>query len=346
MSFQYRMNKVIVVVGAVLGLTAIVLAGACAPSEEATVYEWRWGDTDSPDSPHAQSSMRFADEVRERTDGRIDITVYPGEALGDWVQVCSEVSQGTVEGTLSCLPTDYDKRLNVVYTPLLVTDYEEARAAYAFPDGWLYVLLDELAAEQNMKLLGCWPSGFGCCSFKGDLPEGLMDPTVDKRMKMRVWPAKTAELWSECMGYTPTPIAWAELFTSMQQGVIETQVGGTPYINWDHLRDVTDHLVFYRDHLEAHFFILNLDLWNSLPDELQQMVGEVASEEANKQWEECESTDLEYLQKFRDYGANVVIPTEEEFRIQKQHIRDCVWPQLPDVLGQEVVDYLLANAPD
>jgi TRAP-type C4-dicarboxylate transport system substrate-binding protein len=332
----------------------ISLVPGCAPStpggEEPSggksTYHWRWADINPEDAPSVQADKRVIQEIKDKSDGRIVIDLYTGGALGDWIDNCGEVRRGTIEMTCVCLPTDYDPRINVVYCPLLTTSWEEAKAAYNSPDGWLFGLLNELMQGTGITLLGSFPDGFGCCSFAKQLPPSPMDPDVDKKMKMRVWPSKAAEMWSERMGYTPTPIAWAELFTAMQTGVVDTEVGGTPYLNWAHLRDVTKYLIYYADHMEAWFYMINKELYDGLSSEDQKIIADACAHEAAGRFEAAEAQDLEYLQKFRDLDAceQVIIPTAEEYAKMKEAIRADVWPQLYDVIGSDIMDYVIANA--
>jgi len=337
-----------------LGMAAILLISAipgCAPAPEEAppegekpTYHWRFADINPEDAASCQSDKAVIKEIEEKSNGRIVIDFYPGQALGDWIEVCGELKRGTIEMTNSCLATDYDPRLNVVYCPLLTTNWDEAADAYSSPDGWLYGLLDELTSGTGIKLLGAWPMGFGCCSFAKNLPPSPMDPDVDKKMKMRIWPCKSAELWSKRMGYTPTPVAWAELFTAMQTGVVDTEVGGTPYLNWAHIRDVSKYLIWYKDHMEGWFFQISKQVWDGLSAEDQKIILDACSHEAAGRFEAAEAEDLEYLQKFRDYGTEVLIPTDAEMKKMQDAIRSDVWPQLVDVVGSDIVDYVVANA--
>jgi len=346
-----RKWQILVAVGAAAILLISAIPG-CAPGAEEgappggekPTYHWRWSELNPEDSASAQSAQRVIDEIFDKSGGRIVIDLYPGMALGDWIEVCGEMRRGTIECQLVCLPTDYDPRINVVYFPLLTTNWEEAEDAYSSPDGWLYGLLDELMMGTGIKLLGSWPMGFGCCSFAKELPPSPMDPDVDKKMKMRIWPCKSAELWASRMGYIPTPTTWAELFTAMQTGVVDTEVGGTPYLNWAHIRDVSKYLIWYKDHMEAWFFMISKMVWDELSAEDQKIILDACVRETIGRFEAAEAEDLEYLQKFRDYGTEVLIPTEAEFKKMQEAIRADVWPQLIDVVGSDIVDFVVANA--
>lgn len=348
-----RQWQILLAVGIVAGLLLSAVPG-CAPApaeegapptEEAT-YHWRWADINPEDAPSVEAARRVIQEIDEKSNGRIVIDLYPGGALGDWIENCGEVRRGTIEMTCVCLPTDYDPRINVVYVPLMTTDWAQAKAAYGSPDGWLFGLLSDLMEGTGIKLLSSFPDGFGCCSFSEKLPPSPMDPDVDKKMKMRVWPSKAAELWSSRMGYTPTPIAWAELFTAMQTGVVDTEVGGTPYLNWAHLRDVTKYLIYYADHMEAWFYMINKELWYGLSPADQKIVADACAHESAGRFEAAEAQDLDYLQQFRDLDAceQVLIPTAEEYAKMKEAIRSDVWPQLYGVIGSDIMEFVIANA--
>ena len=124
-----------------LSVAILVVLGllAQAPTADAQTYQYKWrmSQTHPADSPFGRAAEAFAAEVKQRTNGRIEITVYHAGVLGDWTLSDELVMRGSVELNLGPVAPTYDPRLNIAYyTPYLFKTFKEGRAAYA-KGGWI-----------------------------------------------------------------------------------------------------------------------------------------------------------------------------------------------------------------
>lgn len=336
----------------ILIFAAMPLLTACpaAPEEvtpepeevtpEKLTYHWRFSDYSPSGSPSAIASKRFAEKVLEASNGRIVIDVYDSEVLGDWVMAFEEVMRGTIEMAMALTPAAYDPRFELLGLPYLVNSYEQAGVAFS-PTGLLYEINCRILEDVGIKGLAAWPRGFGGIAFTR-LPPSPSDPDVDKEMKIRIWASKTVELLTERFGYMPTVIPGAESFQALQTGVVEAAIGCDPVTAWEHWRDVMNYWLQINDHYEISWFIINLDLWNSLSDEDQQILMDVALEESVIRFGEYVAQEDEYRQKFRDYGIEVIIPTQEELDKCAAVAREDIWPEVEPRIGKALMDEITA----
>ena len=184
------------------------------PSAGAQTYKWRLNQGHPKDSPFGKAAEAFAAEVKQRTNGRIDITVYHAGALGDWVLMNEMVMRGSVELDLNPVAPTYDPRLNIAYyTPYLFKTFQEGKVAYA-KGGWINNMLDDLFAGVNTKGLSVLPLGMSGATVRR-VPPSPGDPDVSKGLKIRVMPLKVCELTYKRLGYIPVAIPYAcLLYTS------------------------------------------------------------------------------------------------------------------------------------
>lgn len=298
-------------------------------------YKWRMPQVHPVGSDYDLCAKAFADEVKERTDGRIKITVYSGGVLCDWVECYERVVRGDYEITLQSIAPTYDPRLNIAYyMPYMFITTEEAKEAYK-RGGWIYNMVSDLLLEQGIKGLAIFPVGWSGLTTREE-PKGWrrMKPN---RMKIRVMPLKACEWTWERLGYIASTISYAEAFSAIERGVADGQSGGPPFQGYQ-FRDIQGVWIQYNDYLEPWWFYVNLDLWNTLTEHDQGVLSEAAERQVDGRWDYFLKEDEEYRKKMKDFGLKIIMPTDQEFKAFADAIRKDVWPKLEDYMGKALVD--------
>jgi TRAP-type C4-dicarboxylate transport system substrate-binding protein len=329
------MKKLFMIFFALL-VCIVVLAPAAGFAAEPE-YKWRMAQVHPVDSDYDLRAKGFAQKVEERTNGRIHIDVFSGGVLGDWTETFEMVSRGSLEVNMAQANSNFDPKLNLAYYfPYLVKDIDEAKKVYG-KDGWAYKIIQDLWEAHNVKALAVIPLGMSGVSLR-EKPASYADPTVNNQMKVRVMPIKPCELTYEAMGYISTPIPYAEAYSAIQTGIADGQMGGPPFQAWQ-FKDVNKVWIQYNDYFESWWIAVNLDLWNKLSPEDQEILRTAALEESDIQWERAAAEDEEYRNKLKDeYGWEIVMLSQEELTTIADHVRKVVWPKLEDLLGKELMD--------
>ncbi|MCG8693646.1 MAG: TRAP transporter substrate-binding protein DctP [Minwuiales bacterium] len=316
------------------GILAIVLS-----LSQGLAAEWRLSTSYQPGSDGHEGSLDFAQRVKDKTNGRINIEVYPANQLGDWVEVYEQVMNGAVEMTMGAVPSTFDSRLAIDSFPYAVTDYAEAQKAYS-PGGYLYEIVDEIVAGQGVKILSTWAKGMGGGAFAETVPNPY-DPNAKQGMKLRVWPGGvTARALMERFGYSVTMIPWDEVYTAMQTGVVEGVIGGNPELTVTNFLDITKMYIQYNNHFENHYIMMNRDLFESLPSEDQAAILQVAIDIMSERFPLAEASDEAYMQQMRDAGIEVVTFSPEQAAAFAAVARQDVWPEIKDEIGDELYSRL------
>jgi TRAP-type C4-dicarboxylate transport system substrate-binding protein len=275
------------------------------------------------------------------SDGRIVIDVHHSAVLGDWIDVFEETMMGTIEiEWATSYNTIHDPRLNVVWIPYAVTNWEEVFRTYS-PGGFIWEKADAMHTDLGVVTLNSIPDGFiGMGATR--LPPSPGDPDVAKEMKIRVWGAIPPEKLMERFGYLPTVMPWSEVFTAMQQGVVEAVYGGSVISTYDSLRDVMTHWLPYRGNYEGLVSIMNAQLFHSLSAEDQGIIMSAAKEAQDTRMGEAEASEIEFTQKFADYGVEVVEFTQAEYDNFRDVAAADVWPELQPLIGKALLDQAVA----
>ena len=320
-----------------LAVVTVLMGGAAmSGTADAQEHSLRLSTLMKPDSDGAKAAQRFADKVAEKTEGRIEITVYPASQLGDWIEVHEQVSFGALDLAMQPLSNSYDQRLAIAWFPYTTTTYESAEQAFS-DGGYIDEIVDDVIADQNLKLLGVYGVGMGGAGFATEV-DNPTDPDARHNLKVRIWPGGTTHRYlMERLGYNTATVPWAELYTGLQTGVVDGQIGGTPELALDNFEDVTKTWIQYNDHFEPAWIFVNRGLYNSLSEADQKALLDAAQEVTKERFAEVEKADQAFLQQMRDAGIEVVVldgPTLEKFA---RVTREEVWPQIQDEVGEDVM---------
>ena len=327
--------------------TALVIAG-CGNSgtegeegDAAPTYDLRCSVMHGVDHIDTIQAQKAADLIKERTEGAINITVYPSNQLGDYTAVFSEVMMGTIDMAVMCVTGEMDPRLEIYSIPYLFSSWEECREKGAYGTDF-FNLFDSYMQELGCTTLGFFNDAFAGLAWAGDgltdLPQTL-DYNVDKQdMMMRVPPYQTYNLVMQAMGFSTTSIAYAELYPALQTGVADGWIGGGPYLNYMEFLDVID---YYVDALTIQDFIIayiNKDLFDSMPEDYQQIIIDVFTEVCYEQSVQMEEYNNSYIAELEANGVECYVPTEEEVATFAAYVRETVWPQLDETFGEGVME--------
>lgn len=292
-----------------------------------------------PGSDAAVAAQEFAKRVAERTGGEVKVNVYPASQLGDWVEVHAQVMQGAIDMAMQPLSTSFDKGLAIAWFPYMTATYDSAEKAFS-AGGFVAEIVDGIIEKQGLKLLGVFGDGMGGAGFAARVEEPG-NPDIKKGLKIRVWPGGTTHRYlMENFGYNVAVVPWAELYTGMQTGVVDGQIGGTAQMALDNFKDITETWVQYNDHFELSWFFMNRSRFDSLPEADRKAIMDVAQEITKERFEAVRKADAKALDVMREAGIEVVTFDDSTLERLASTAQREVWPQIEDEVGSEVMSQL------
>ncbi|RKL64801.1 C4-dicarboxylate ABC transporter substrate-binding protein [Salipaludibacillus neizhouensis] len=328
-------------------LLASLVVSACSSSEGASGEKEKAGDTidirlsgQSPDDhPSTQALYKFAKQVKEKTEGRINVKVYPANQLGDYTTVYKEIGRGTLDMALISLPGELDDRLRLNFVPYLVKDYKDIDSVIG-TDSYVFNKLQEVNNEQGVQLLGFHANGFGGIGTTKEMTN-LLDLGEDKGLLLRVPPDDVFRQPMVDIGFRTVTIPYADLYTSLQTGAADGWSGGEASLNYLGYRDVIKYYYQTNDFFNADALIINKSLLDGLNEEDRKLIEELSKEMMAESIETSESYDKEYMEKLKEEGITVVEFSEEEVNKLAEYVRENTWPKLKERLGDDIIDELL-----
>jgi len=293
-----------------LGLsTALASHAACAQE-----FKFRFSADSATTNIKVQAFQKWADLVKEKSDGRISIRVYPSAQLYNDVNVIPAVGSGTVDMAAppSSLLTSIVPESAVFELPSLWgISYDQYRQLLA--GGFGQELGRRFEEKLGVKILGYY--NMGAWVWGTTRKSSLIQQPADFRdKKMRVVGNPLVEQTLSAMGAQPVQMAWPEVPTALLQGVIdglETTMSGLDSVKgWELVGNLT-----YSNHKYTPYVaIMNMRSWKKLPADLQQVMLDTMEESVRWQDAELEKINRNAIERFREKGVQVKELTPAEVR--------------------------------
>lgn len=299
-------------------------------------------DSGAKGSPSGDALDRWAALVEEGTGGEVTVDVFYQNELGSQAEVFDLFVAGDIDMMINWPITAYDERLGVLFTPYMVTDWDEAFEAYA-PGGWVNEILVGIYDDLGLKFFGPWPEGFNGIASRGKY---AMTAEEASDLKIRV-PAMFPMAESvQALGYQTATIDWSEVFTAIQTGVVDGDGANIIYWDYEYFRDVLDYYNQTNMQFVTGIIAMNSVSWEGLPPEHQKVVEEAAIKVMEEAFDEAQERNQHYIDQAKAAGMNYIEPSEEELAEMAKKVRKEVWPLMEERIGSEIMDAIRENASD
>ncbi len=197
---------------------------------------------------------------------------------------------------------------------------------------------NEDLADANMKVLGLWDNGL----YQITCNKAIRKPADLQGVRIRITPSDIIKTYWEKWGAETTPMAFAELFTALQQGVVDGQFN--PYSNIESQRfyEVQKFMTISEHGYLTYPLIINNEFFEGLPDDLQQAVTEAAEEASAYNREIAFDVNQEAFEVIKDAGTTEIIDLNpDERQAFKDAVVPSVWKQYEDRIGRDIINELL-----
>ncbi len=225
-------------------------------------------------NPKHEASLKFAEVVKEKSGGRIEVQVGPGAQFGEDVPLLTALRTGTVDfsansqGPVSSLIPEY----SAFGLPFLFATLPQA---WKVLDGPVGQELAKITEGTGLILLGYWDNGIRHISNK---TRPINTPDDLKGLKIRV-PAdpSTIEIL-KALGADPQQIQFSELYVALQQGVVDGQENPLMNIWSSKLYEVQKYISYTAHKYEMTVFIMSKRTYDKLSEADRQIIREAAAE--------------------------------------------------------------------
>lgn len=253
---------------------------------------------------------RFKETVEKKTNGQVEVQIYPNSALGSLRVTFESMQLGNLEAMMSDAVTAANVA-PVYAVPELPYIFKDLDHVHKVLDGPLgKQITDELLQKGGIRTLVVYDT-----TFRKIFSKRPINSIADmKGMKVRVPEAQNYLRAMQLLGANPTPVAWGELYTALQTGVVEGFENKAEAAYQAKLHEQTKYAAY-----TGHIFCINpllvSDKWfKSLPADTQKIVQDAASESLSWQRGYAPTSEKEYEQKMKDAGVTWTSPDVAPFR--------------------------------
>lgn len=259
-------------------LAALALAtGLAAGAARAAEFTLTFGSA----SPEAENNFSWTHlevlqrEIEARSGGRIEVKMFPGAQLGGIESLVNQVKDGIIQaadpadGHVAATFPD----IQVFGIPYVFVSREVAWRVLDGPFG--RKMREKMAADSGLRPL-FWSENGGFRHYTNNTREirtaadmgGLKMRTMNHPLHMEI---------AKSLGMSPTPIAWGELYTALQTGVVEGQENAIPTFLIPKLYEVQKYMVLDGHVYSINMVVLNEAWYQALPEELKVAIEQAAT---------------------------------------------------------------------
>jgi tripartite ATP-independent transporter DctP family solute receptor len=289
------------------GATIIVLAMA-GPAPAQT--KLKWAHVYEVTEPYHTEALWAASEIRKRTNGKFDITVFPASQLGNESQLHEGLGLGTIDivyAGINFVASTY-KPLGISGAPFMLRDLDHWKA---YRDSKLFSdLVQGYDEKTRHKIVAL--TYYGQRHVTANKP--IRKPEDMKGMSLRVPAAPLSLMFTKSVGANATPIAFSDVYNALQQGLVDGQENPLPTIMAKKFYEVQSHIVLTGHITESMVTVVGNHVWNKLTPDEQKLFADTLKEAAARATEAIEASERILAGEFKKLGKTMVEPDREAFR--------------------------------
>ena len=284
-----------------LALTGIAVAMAVSGTAYAA-EQLKFAHVYETSEPYHKWALWFADEIKKRSNGQYEVEVFPASSLGKEV----DINEGLSLGTVDMIWTGF-QFAGRAYGPISISGYPYV---YASVQHWKNFIASDLfqdLAEGYHKATGnkaITATYYGQRHVTSKKP--IRTPADMKGLKIRTPNAPAYTIFPKATGANPTPIAFAEVYLALQQGVVEAQENPLTTIQAKKFYEVQSHINLTGHITDSLLGIIGGPLWDRLDDAGKKLFSETLTEAAANCTAAIEKNESELVAWFESQGNTVV----------------------------------------
>ncbi|MEZ2131652.1 MULTISPECIES: TRAP transporter substrate-binding protein [unclassified Sinorhizobium] len=302
-----------------LGLALPVALMVAGPATaEIREHQLKFASANNKGHPQVMGMEKFAELVKEKSGGKIEIKLFPGGVLGGDVQTVSALQGGVVEMTVlnAGILAGNVKQFGAVDLPFLFNSGEEADKVMDGPFG---TSLMKLLPDTGLVGLAYWELGFRNLTNDRHPVTKLEDI---KGLKIRTIQSPIPIALFNSLGANAVPLPYTELYTALETGTVDGQENPAANIINAKFYEVQKYMTVTRHQYNPQIVLVSKKFWDGLNDEEKAVLQSAATEARDYQRKVSREQDAKAIEEIKSNGMEVSELSPEE----TQKLRDAVKP--------------------
>lgn len=281
------------------------------------------------------AAAKFEEILESNEDVDMSVEIHPNASLGSEGDAIEQVISGSLEMTTVAGDSNLANtipEMNVFGIPYIFDDKEHA---YNALDGEAGQNILNLAEDNGMKGLGYWEVGMR--HLTNNTTE-IVEPADAEGLSIRVQPAPVWEEHMRALGANPTPVDFNELYSSLDQGVVDGQENPLATIESMKFYEVQNYVSLTGHTYSPAVTLMNLEFYESLSDIEVEALENAVEEAKEYQRDFLEEKEQEIITLLEEEGVTITEPNREAFREATSNVSEAVSNEVPEDIIQSLID--------
>ncbi|WP_424686217.1 MAG: TRAP transporter substrate-binding protein [Halarcobacter ebronensis] len=299
----------------------------------------------SPNTPKGKAADYFEKRLEELSEGRIDVQVYPSSQLYKDNAVLKALKLDSVQMAAPSF-SKFGKivpQLALFDLPFLFKDVDHL---HRVQDGEVGQKLKDMVTDKGYVALSFWDNGFKQLSSSS---KPLILPEDAEGQKFRIMSSKVLEAQFHAVGANPQMMPFSEVYSGLQQGVIDGQENTNSNIFTKKFHEVQKYLTVTNHGYLGYLVVMSQKFWNSLPADLQEDVKQAMNDATQKEREFAAQLNNEQFGLIKEYaektGKLEIINLNDEQKDAWRNAVSKIYPEFYDAnsIGEDLIKGALAT---
>lgn len=260
--------------GSAVALTAMLAANA-ALAEGGVIKFGHDNKTDPFENPAHACTAVFSNVLASGTNGSVTVEVFGSNQLGTAAEHVQQVRDGILQATLTSTGAlaSYYPRIDVLNLPFAFSDISSTYSVYDGPFG--AALARDIEAELgDVVVLGFPDTGGFFAVTNSKRPIAELADFQDVRIRTMTLPSHQKIMQS--LGAEAYPLAWGEVYSGLQTGVIDGQMNPVPTISFSNFSEVQKYMTLTNHLFSPYTLMVNRAFYEGLSDSERAVMGNAA----------------------------------------------------------------------
>ncbi|MED4207341.1 DctP family TRAP transporter solute-binding subunit [Neobacillus mesonae] len=259
-------------------LTVLFISAGCsntaAGKKSKAEYVLRLGHLQTETHPYHKGALKFKELVEKKSNGRIQIDIFPSSQLGNGRDQIEGAQIGSIHFHIGSVApvTNFAPQFNVLNLPYL---FESREHAFRVLDGEIGQQIAANLPNRGLMNLGYMENGWRHMTNNVRTFKTAKDAAG---LKIRVQESPPYISFVKALGSTPVPVPFGELYTALEQHVVDGQENPLAQIYLNKFHEVQKYLTLTYHNYDAAVFIMSKTTFDTLPKDLQKVITESSKE--------------------------------------------------------------------
>ncbi len=287
----------------------------------------------APSTPKGKAALKFKELAELRTKGLVKVEVYPNSQLYKDREELEALQLGAVQmlaPSLSKFGTMGVREFEVFDLPYIFPNKE---SLYRVMDGDIGKKLFAKLEAKDMIGLAYWDNGFK--QMSANKPVRTVDDF--KGLKLRIQSSKVLEAQMKALGANPQVMAFSEVYTALQQGVVDGTENPVSNLYTQKMHEVQKHLTLSDHGYLGYAVVVNKKLWEGLPKDIRATLEQAMRDTTEYERVIAQQENDESLAKVKAAGTTEVYILPLKDRLLWHKVLLPVHKEFESIIGKDMI---------